>query len=111
MESDVHGQGLGVGGVIYTGGNGGYQAINLAYFLGARKIILLGYDMQRSQNKSHWHGDHPSALNRSCNFKTWLKNYKDLARDLRGAGVACVNASRNTALDCFQKVTLEEALT
>ena len=32
-------------GVIHQGKNSGYQALNLAYLLGAKRILLLGYDM------------------------------------------------------------------
>lgn len=84
--------------------------MNLAYLFGARKIILLGFDMQSADGKSHWHGDHPGPLNRSSAFKTWIKNFDILARDLRDAGVDVVNATRVTALNCFQKANLEDAL-
>ncbi len=102
--------GLGREKVIHTGGNGGYQAMNLVYLLGARKIILLGFDMQRTEGKSHWHGDHPGQLNRSSAYPTWIQNFNILARDLRDAGVDVVNATRATALHCFKQVNLEDAL-
>jgi len=45
---------------IRTGNNSGYQAINLAVHLGAKTIVLLGYDMKRSEDGNHhWFGDHP----------------------------------------------------
>ncbi len=33
-------------GYIRTGGNSGYQAVHLAVHLGAKKIVLLGFDMK-----------------------------------------------------------------
>src|ERR1043166_8946509 len=39
---------------LRTGRNSGYQAINLAYHLGATRILLLGFDMQGS----HYFGAH-----------------------------------------------------
>lgn len=84
--------------------------MNLAYVLGAKKMILLGFDMQETGGKSHWHGNHPGALNRHSPYKSWIPNFERLARDLRDAGVDVVNATRETALNCFKKVNLEDAL-
>lgn len=102
--------GLGRNGIIHSGGNGGYQTLNLAYLFGAKKIVLLGFDMQETDGRSHSHGDHPGSLNRQSNYKNWVRNYQALARDLRDAGVEVINATRQTALLCFKKATLEEAL-
>lgn len=110
VEADIGGVGLGRHGVIHTGGNSGYQAINLLYFLGAKKIILLGYDMQKTGGKSHSHGDHPSGLNRSSDFSDWISRFGPLARDLRNNGIKVLNATRETALSCFERVNLEQAL-
>ena len=110
IYGDTHGIGLGKNGIIHTGGNGGYQAINLAYLLGAKKIILLGFDMQRTEKKSHWHGDHPRNLNRTSDMNGWIKNFCRLALDLRDESIKVINASRETALNCFEKNTIEEAL-
>jgi hypothetical protein len=97
--------------IIHTGNNSGYQAINLVYLRGAARIILLGYDMKRGPTgKLHWHGDHPRGLNRGCAFSTWLKRFPALAEDLKSEGVSVINATRDTALECFPKMRLEEAL-
>lgn len=102
--------GLGKDGVIHYGANGGYQAINLAYLLGASRIVLLGFDMQRTGGKSHWHGDHPGELNRDCPVSSFAKNFPLLADDLRAVGVDVINSTRETALECFPKIRLEDAL-
>jgi len=103
-------QGLGKN-VIHFGSNGGYQAINLAYLFGAKRIILLGFDMKRGKNKkSHWHGEHPGGLNKSLPFHEWLKNFSGLAEDLKAEGIVVENATRDTALECFKKTELEVAL-
>jgi len=54
---------------LHQGSNSGIQAINLAYHLGAREIILLGYDMQPTGGKSHWFGDHPDKV--VSNWYSW----------------------------------------
>jgi hypothetical protein len=95
---------------IHGGGNGGYQTINLVYLFGAVKIILFGFDMQLTGKKSHWHGDHPGDLNRDLPVKTFQKNFPALAQDLKAEGVEVINATRETALECFPRMGIEEAL-
>jgi hypothetical protein len=96
---------------IHYGANSGYQAINLAYLFGAKRVILLGFDMRRSDDrKSHWHGDHPGPLNKDMPIKAWVKNFWKLAEDLKGENVEVINSTRDTALECFNKVKLEVAL-
>lgn len=96
---------------IHYGANSGYQAINLAYLFGAKKIILLGFDCKRGpNNESHHHGDHPGSLNREMPIKTWQQNFPILAKDLNDEGVEVLNSTRDTSLECFKRITLEDAL-
>lgn len=95
-------------GEITEGGNSGHQALHLARNFGARRIILLGYDFQRkSDGLSHWHGDHPGALNVALQpFVQWCRWMGQLAEGLAAEGVEVLNASRETALTCFPRVRL-----
>lgn len=97
---------------IHTGCNSGYQAINLAFLEGATTIVLIGYDMQHTGGRHHWHADHPRPLG---NFNPGMPElcrpkFTPLARDLRERGVRCVNASRETALECFERIPLVDLL-
>lgn len=96
---------------IHFGGNSGYQAMNLAYLWGVRKMVLLGFDMQMTNGKQHYFGRHPyhdhgqgpsAAL-----FRNWITQFHDLARDLKAAQVQVVNATRESALDCFNRGFIE----
>lgn len=95
-------------GVIHQGGNGGYQAINLAFHAGARKIILLGFDMQGT----HWHGKYENGLpnTQPWLFKQWLANFDGLAGDLAQEGVDVVNCSPGSALAIFRASGLASEL-
>jgi hypothetical protein len=99
---------------IATGKNGGHQAVNLAYHLGAKKIILLGYDMQYTNDKVHWFGKHPNPLKnpgRSLMIQ-WKRNFEGLSRALDAEGVTVINCSRQTAISkkyCKRK-KLEDVL-
>lgn len=100
--------GVGLGrDAIHFGGNSGYQVINLAYLFGAAKIILLGYDMQMTGGQSHWHGDHPWALRKKPPVQNWISRFKALAHDLETEGVEVINATRETALTCFPRRSIE----
>lgn len=108
-----HGHGLSVlPGRINLGGNGGYATVGLAYDRGASRILLTGYDMQRTKNRTHCHGDHPQPLRNppSSLFPVWVKRFSKLARGLEKAGVEVLNCTRESALQCFPRVSIEEAL-
>lgn len=93
---------------VHFGGNSGYQAINLAYLWGAKRIILLGFDCKPIDGKSHWFGQHPQGLNQTQNFNIWISNFNMLAKDLEREGIEVINCSVESALDCFKKVKIEE---
>jgi hypothetical protein len=95
---------------IHTGGNSGYQAIGLAHLWGAKRILLLGYDMMRSGGRTHWHADHPSRLGNGGRFHEWCKEMNALASDAKQIGLEIINCSRKTALTCFPRSTIQEAL-
>ena len=97
---------------ICTGvfGNSGLQAINLAYHFGARKIILLGYDMQYTNGKKHWHPDHPSGMNNANPVIQWVENFERLAPILADKGLNIINCTRKTALKCFPQAEIRKVL-
>lgn len=93
------------------GSNSGYQAIGLAVHLGAARIVLLGYDMERPDHgPSHFFGEHPVALRAVSPFGLFRRSFERLVEPLRARGIAIVNCSRRTALTCFPRQTLAEAL-
>jgi hypothetical protein len=97
---------------IHTGKNSGYQAIGLAHLFGAARMILVGFDMQASGGRAHWHGNHPAGLANGGEgrYAAWRRAMEHLALDIKRTNCTILNASRRTALKCFQRVTLETAL-
>ena len=91
-------------------GNSGTGAIVLAIHCGCKKIILLGADGQHTNKKVHWHGDHPKPLGNARSWRKWAKQYEKAAELAKKHDVLVLNASRNTIIDCFQKVKLEDCL-
>ncbi|HEY5597204.1 MAG TPA: hypothetical protein VIK47_00240, partial [Kiloniellales bacterium] len=97
---------------LRTGRNGGYQAINLAVHLGARRILLLGYDMRAAADwRTHWFGDHADWPTRASVYETaMLPHFPGLAAALRTAGVETVNCTPGSALTDFPNSDVEMAL-
>ncbi|MDD3089832.1 MAG: hypothetical protein PHT95_07795, partial [Candidatus Omnitrophica bacterium] len=72
---------------------------------------FLGLDCKSGpNNESHHHGDHPRKINKDMPIKLWINNFTRLAEDLKSEGVEVINSTRDTALNCFNKVKLEDAL-
>lgn len=93
---------------VRNGRSGGYAAINLAMHLGAARVLLLGYDCQRTHGKDHWHPDHPSKMTNP--YQTWVRLFSMMAPQLARVGVEVINCSRETALTCFPRMALRDAL-
>lgn len=97
---------------IHFGNNSGYQAINLAYLLGAKSIILLGFDMKRNAGKTHFFGHHPYHRPEQGPtdevMQRWCRNFVQLANDLHDEGVQVYNATRDTVLYAFERRELEQ---
>ena len=93
---------------VNIGRNSGYAAIGLAYLFGAARIILTGFDMQRTDGRNHWHADHPAPLKNLGVIENWRSLMRQLALDLKGAGVPVINCTRTTALTCFERQALED---
>lgn len=84
--------------------NSGFQALNLAYHFGARRVYLLGYDMSMAGNKRHFFGDHPPPLGNASD-----QALRQLANHFANCQwpMKIVNCSRRTALTCFERQQLE----
>jgi hypothetical protein len=100
---------LRTGQVAQSAGNSGFQAINLAVHLGANRILLLGYDMQRGKTGSHWHPRH-THNELDPPVSSFLKSFPTLVDPLKKLGVSVINCSRATALHWFPKQPIDHAL-
>jgi len=90
--------------------NSGAACVSLAVLSGAERVVMLGYDCQKTDGKAHWHGDHPKGLGNAGSINKWPAKFKALADHINGRAVV-INASRATALDMFPRQSLEECLT
>jgi len=91
---------------LRTGQNSGAQAINLAMHFGARRILLLGYDM----GGLHWFGSHPKPLSNRSDYGYFLQMMATMAKPLREQGITVINCSPISAMTCYPKQPLREVL-
>ncbi len=89
---------------VRSGGNSGYAAVHVAIQAGARRVLLLGFDM----GGSHWFGPHTGGLRNTDKgtFERWIARFPALA----GRGAEIINCTPGSALKCFPSVPLDEAL-
>lgn len=106
------------------GCHSGEEAINLVANDGAKRIVLLGFDMGATGN-GHWFGDHPETVsfpgphgtitepmnttNRE-QFLEWCAEMAYLAKDLKREGIEVINCTRKTWLNCFPCASILETL-
>lgn len=96
---------------LHTGdeAHSGFQAVNLALLLGSPRVVLIGYDMRTVDGQSHFFGDHPEGLRSWFQkahpdkyYASWVRAYKPDAR--------IVNATPGSAITCYERQDLDEAL-
>jgi hypothetical protein len=95
---------------IHFNKNSGAQGLNLLVNWGFREIGLLGFDMQKTGGRAHFFGDHPAGLRKTSPYNDWRSLFVRIAADAKDMGVKVANCSRETALTCFERMTLEDFL-
>lgn len=99
-------------GVVGAGGNSGFQALNLAVQLGARRILLVGFDCSL-QLGLHWYGRNKFVGQSNPdedNFRRWKAALEAAAPVLAARGVEVVDAAPRGALQAYPKASVAEAL-
>lgn len=92
-----------------TGFDSGTSAISLAILLGAKEIVLLGYDMTGGR----WlNGEiaHFNPYPSESDFQRHMAPLPSLAKDAKAKGIRIVNTSPISRVTCFEKQPLEAFL-
>lgn len=91
-------------GIVQRNNTSGFTAINLAYHLGVKKIILLGYDYSVAIGE-HWFGSHEYTQTKSQEFmdKFWIPPMEQIR-----CHIPIVNCSTHTAIKNFRRSTIYE---
>lgn len=87
-----------------------HGAINLAFLLGAKRIVLLGVDMCPAlDGRSHHHPEHPWPVRPGC-WDEQMETMKHLVKPLRERGVEVINTSSVSKVPWWPKRRLEDCL-
>ena len=105
-------------GSVSWNGNSGAAAISIAANTGAKRIILLGFDMKLDKEKNkHWHDiyhQREGLLNPNKRqvlpFARHLIGFPEIAKDAKRRGIEIINACPDSAIDCFKKVAVKDLI-
>jgi len=101
--------------VIQSGANSGFGAVNYAYLKragrGGHPIVLFGFDYKPGphycQERYHW-----QEINHNERYWiSWGDNFNACRSQLDANGVLIINASPDSTVKAFPKVTIEEGIT
>lgn len=91
--------------------NSGASAINVALHLGAKTIILLGFDMMPNNKEHNWHDRYGVRSKNHNPYPGHLKGFLPIAKDLaKWPGTKVINANPDSIIDVFPKMTFEEVM-
>jgi len=95
--------------------NSGAAAISVAVGAGAKRIILIGFDMRLDEDgNKHWHrayGKKPVVNNKpGALFQRHLKGFDAIKRDAKNRGIEIINASPTSRISQFPKVNLKDLI-
>jgi hypothetical protein len=104
--------------LISYGGNSGFQAVNIAlHKIGWRgRILLVGFDMRSPEGKRHFFGNHPGNMHKEkspSELTLYFRGFTDAfarASDALPKSVQIINCTPGSALNCFPKMELADAL-
>jgi hypothetical protein len=97
-------------------GNSGAAAISVAANMGAKRIILLGFDMKLDDSKKqHWHdlyGRSKRDPKKPFNlpFNRHLQGFAEIAKDAKRRGIEILNACPDSMIKEFPKFTVNQLI-
>lgn len=93
------------------GNNSAFAAMHLAAHLGASEIVLFGVDMRHGQDgKTHFHGGHGLVHLEDTMKTSMLPLFASLVKPLAKKKIRVVNASPNSALQCWPRCSISDGV-
>jgi len=95
-----------------NGMNSAFCALNLAYQMRPKRIVLFGFDMTRSEKgEDHWYMNYPWAKGTSNGkYVMWAKQFGEVSNAFWAAKIEVFNASLQSKITAFPKVAAEKVL-
>jgi hypothetical protein len=93
----------------YVQGSSGHTGACLAVLLGAKRLVLVGFECKSINGKTHGHGDYQQE-NIHAFEERYIPAWFQMAKRFRELGCEVINASKDSAIDCFEFMNFEEAI-
>lgn len=101
-------------GTIHSGGTSGFAALaGFARLKRARRVVLFGYDYRPDEaGRFHWneHQIRPGLKYTADGYRRWATCFDQVAARLRHDGMSVVNASPDSLVSAFPRVSIEDGL-
>lgn len=91
-----------------NGTNSGACALNLAANMNPRRVLLFGFDMNRSpKNEPYWYPPYewakPQGNTGAGTYQAWAREFDLIAAQFKARGVEVINCSLSSAIKSFPK--------
>lgn len=100
--------------VMYVGGTSGFAGLALAVLKRAKRfpIYLFGFDYGGNAGGYHWAPQHyrHKRIQEQTYWDNWARSYSLVASTLKAMDIKVINASPESKITCFEKVTIECAV-
>jgi hypothetical protein len=93
-----------------NGTNSGFCGLNLAFILRPVRLLMFGFDMNRSPDgRAYWHAPYPwskpQGNTKDGKYAEWAGQFEAAARSFRDAGISVFNVSATSAIQAFARIT------
>ncbi len=96
---------------VYSAYTVSYLALQVAVYMGFKKIFYVGLDLKHDRGQTHFFGkDHVSDNHERTEFPKMVRMLEHSAKVLSGTDVKVYNCSPVSTLECFEHVRLEWAV-
>jgi hypothetical protein len=96
---------------IYSGYTISYFALQLAVYMGFKRIFFLGLDLHNRGQNTHFFGhDFHSKDHEHTEYPKMIKSFVSVAVELKEKGIQVFNCSEKSKLRCFPYLSFEEAM-
>lgn len=96
---------------IYSGYTVSYFALQVAVYMGFTRVFFVGLDLKHHMGQTHFFGkDYVSENHEQTEFPKMIRMLEYAADELAGSDVRVFNCSPDTSLTCFERVSLEWAV-
>lgn len=92
--------------ITSPGTNSGLLGLMVAVKLGAKKVLLCGFDMNRPGD--HFFGRHTNGLSSTTHKR--MEQFKNQFKSFRPRGVEIINCTPGSGLDVYPRASLEDCL-